>query len=63
MNAQINTGTIQETASKMQLILQFWEQLIFTTGRALALEKYFYVAMDWDNTNDEYSLKSNKHSP
>jgi len=63
MNAQINTGTIQETASKMQLILQFWEQLIFTTCRALALEKYFYVAMDWDNTNDEYSLKSNKHSP
>ena len=43
---------------EMQSIAQFWEQLLYTTERALALEKCFYVAMVREFQNDEYELKS-----
>jgi len=32
--------------AEIQEIAQFWEQLLFTTGGAVALEKCFFVAMD-----------------
>jgi hypothetical protein len=41
----------------MQDIAQHWEQLLFTTGGALALEKRFYVALEWSFPNDEHKLK------
>ena len=42
----------------MEDIAQFWEQLLYTTGGALALEKCFFMALDWNFYNDEYSLTS-----
>jgi hypothetical protein len=50
-------GTIYELANEMQELAQYcWEQLLHTTtGGALALEKCFYVTLDWhcekENTN------------
>ena len=41
----------------MQDIAQHWEQLLFTTGGALALEKCFYVALEWRFPNNEHKLK------
>ena len=42
---------IVQLTSKMQEISQHWEQLLYTTrggaGRALALEKCFFVALEW----------------
>ena len=37
---------LEELAPEMQGVAQFWEQLLYTTGGALALEKCFFVAMD-----------------
>ena len=49
-------------AEEMQSIAQYWEQLLlYTTGSALALEKCFYVAMDWEHNNDVYKLKSKEN--
>lgn len=48
---------IHTLAQEMQAIAQYWEQLLYTTGGALALEKCFYVAMDWKIINDEYIQK------
>ena len=45
-------------AHEMQSATQFWEQLLQTTGGALALEKSFYVATDWTFINGNYKLKS-----
>ncbi len=45
---------LEAMASKMEEIAQYWEQLLYTTGGALALEKCFFVAMDWVCENDEY---------
>ena len=41
----------------MQDIAQHCKQLLFTTGGALALEKCFYVALEWSFSNDEHKLK------
>ena len=40
----------------MQDIALHWEQMLFTTGGALALEKCFYVALEWSFPNDEHKL-------
>ena len=37
---------LEELAKEMHGWQQFWEQLLYTTGGALALEKCFFVAMD-----------------
>jgi hypothetical protein len=47
---------ITQLATEMQDIAQHWEQLLYTTGGALALEKCFFVAIDWSFTKDEYTL-------
>ena len=47
---------ITQLATEMQDIAQYWEQLLYTTGGALALEKCFFVAIDWSFTKDEYTL-------
>jgi hypothetical protein len=41
----------------MQDIAQHWEQLLFITGGALALERCFYVELEWSFPNDEHKLK------
>ena len=41
----------------MQDIAQYWKQLPFTTGGALALEKCIYVALEWSFPNGEHKLK------
>ena len=46
-----------QLAAEMQDIAQHWEQLLFTTGGALALEKCFYVALEWRFPNNEHKLK------
>ena len=40
----------------MQDIGQHWEQLLYTTGGALALERCFHVALEWSFINDEHTL-------
>ena len=50
---------IVQLAKEMQDIAQHWEQLLYTTGGALALEKCFYVALEWSFPNDEHTL----HAP
>ncbi len=35
-------------------ITQYWEQFLYTTGGALALDKYFFVALDWCFDKDVY---------
>lgn len=47
---------ITQLAQEMQKIAQHWEQLLYTTGGALALGKYFYVALQWSFPNDEHTL-------
>ena len=47
---------ITQLAQEMQKIAQHWEQLLYTTGGALALEKCFYVALQWSFPNDEHTL-------
>ena len=42
--------------TEMQDIAQYWEQLLYTTGGALAIGKCFFVAIDWSFTKDEYTL-------
>ncbi len=42
----------------MQGVAQFWEQFLYTTGGALALKKCFFLAMDWNFKNDQYTLKT-----
>ena len=49
-------GILEEMALGMQEIAQYWEQLFLTTGGALALDKCFYVAMEWSFKKDVYSL-------
>ena len=45
-----------ETTEEMERIAQYWEQLLFTTGGALALDKCFFVALQWKFENDTYKL-------
>ena len=47
---------ITKLSTEMQDIAQHWEQLLYTTGGALALEKCFFVAIDWSFTKDEHTL-------
>jgi hypothetical protein len=47
---------ITKLAQEMQTMAQYWEQLLYTTGGALALEKCFYVALQWCFLNDEHTL-------
>ena len=47
---------ITQLAQEMQKIAQHWEQLLYITGGALALEKCFYVALQWSFPNDEHTL-------
>ena len=47
---------ITQLAQEMQKIAQHWEQLLYTTRGALALEKSFYVALQWSFPNDEHTL-------
>ena len=56
----LENGIIHDLAEEIQSIAQYWEQLLYTTSGALALEKCFYVAMDdWEHSNnDEYKLNS-----
>ena len=54
----VDQGDISELAAEMQVIAQHWEQLFYTTGGALALEKCFYKAFDWNFVNDQYVLKT-----
>jgi Reverse transcriptase (RNA-dependent DNA polymerase) len=50
-------------AKEMQTTAQFWEQLLYTTGGALALEKCFFVAMDWVWENDTYRPRTKIEQP
>ena len=50
----LQNADLATLAVEMQSTAQFWEQLLFTTGGALALEKCFFVAMDWVFENDTY---------
>ena len=54
----VDQGDISDFAAEMQIIVQHWEQLLYTTGGAFALEKCFYVAFDWNFVNDKYVLKT-----
>ena len=49
---------IAQLTSKMQEIAQHWEQLLDATGGALALEKCFFVALEWQFINDEHTLST-----
>ena len=53
----LDHGVLTELISEMQENAQYWEKLLYTTGGALALEKCFFVAMDWEIANDEMVLK------
>ena len=59
-DTELDQGDIHALAEEMQHIAQYWEQLLYTTGGALALEKCFFVAMDWKVVHDQYHLKTNK---
>ena len=50
-------GIVQLT-SKIQEIVQHWEQLLYTTGGALALEKCFFVALEWQFLNNALTLST-----
>ncbi len=52
----LELSNLQETATEMEDIAQFWEQLLFTTDGALALEKCFFTAIAWRFENDEYKM-------
>ena len=58
----LDRGMIQQDLGvEMQAVAQYWEHLLYTTrGAALALEKFFFVAIDWNFNQDEYSLKPQK---
>jgi len=56
----VDQGNIHALAEEMQHIAPYWEQLLYTTGGALALEKCFFVAMDWKVIHDQYNFKTNK---
>ena len=57
----LDRGMIQDLGVEMQAVAQYWEHLLYTTGgAALALEKFFFVAIDWNFNQDEYSLKTQK---
>jgi len=56
----VDQGNIHALAEEMQHIAPYWEQLLYTTGGALALEKCFFVAMDLKVVYDQYHLKTNK---
>ena len=47
---------ITQLASEMQEIGQHWEQLLYTTIGALAVEKCLFVAMEWSFPNDKHIL-------
>ena len=49
---------IVQLTSKMQKIAQHWEQLLYTSGGALALEKCFFVALEWHCINNEHTLST-----
>ena len=49
---------LEELAREMQGLAQFCEQLLYTTGGTLVLEKCFFVAMDRNFKNDQYTLKT-----
>ena len=49
---------IVQLTSKMQEIAQHWKQLLYTTGGSLALEKCFFVALQWQFINDEHTLST-----
>ena len=53
----LDHGVLTELISEMQENAQHWEKLLYTTGGALAVEKCFFVAMDWEIANDEMVLK------
>jgi hypothetical protein len=50
---------IVQLAKEMKDIAQHWEQPLYITGVALAIEKCFCVALDWSFPNDEHTL----HAP
>ncbi len=52
----LQSAYLQELAQEMERTAQVWEQLLFTTGCALALENFF-VAMKWRYENDDYTLE------
>ena len=52
----LERSTLEEMALEMEEVAQFWEQLLFTTGGALALEKCFFVAVQWSFEGDIYTL-------
>ena len=56
----VDHGDIHALAEEMQHIAQYWEQLLCTTGGALAAEKCFFVEMDWKVVHNQYHLKANK---
>jgi hypothetical protein len=41
----VDQGNIHALAEEIQHIAKYWEQLLYTTGGVLALEKCFFVAM------------------
>ncbi len=58
----LELANLREMAAEMEQVAQYWEQLLFTTGGALALEKCFFTAMEWIFKNDEYVLQTDLHS-
>jgi hypothetical protein len=50
----LERSTLKEMAKEMEEVAEFWEQLPFTTGGASALEKCFFVAVQWRFVNDIY---------
>ena len=49
---------IVQLTSKMQQIVQHWEQLLYTSRGALALEKCFFVALELQLLNNEHTLST-----
>ena len=43
-------------AKEMESTAQYWEQLLYSTGGALSLEKCFFMALEWRFENDLYTL-------
>ena len=50
--------SIVQLTYKMQEMVQHWDQLLYTTGGALALEKCFFVSLEWQFINDEHTLST-----
>lgn len=55
--------TFPELAQQTQMVAQHWEQLLYTSGGALALQKCFWYGITWEWINGTPRMQPNSQAP